>query len=71
VLLSHPERIMPGCITSYRILADDTLVLAEILENHQTRRILKLPAPVTASSISIQILSHGAAPPAIFEVRCY
>jgi len=71
VLLSHPERIMPGCITAYRILADDTQVLAEILENHQTRRALKLPKPVTASSISIQILSHGAAPPAIFEVRCY
>jgi hypothetical protein len=71
VLLSHPERVMPGCITSYRIVADANNVLAEVVGNHQTRRALKFPDPVTASSISIQILSHGAAPPAIFEVRCY
>jgi len=71
VLLTHPERVMPGCITSYRIVADDGNVLAEVLENHQTRRTLTLTDPVTTSNISIQILSHGEAPPAIFEVRCY
>jgi hypothetical protein len=71
VLLTHPERVMPGCVTSYRILADDGKVLAEVAENHQTRRILALASPIKTSSISIQILSHGDAPPAIFEVRCY
>jgi FAD dependent oxidoreductase len=71
VLLTHPERVMPGCITSYRIVADNGNVLAEVLENHQTRRTLALSTPVKTSNISIQILSHGEAPPAIFEVRCY
>jgi hypothetical protein len=71
VLLTHPERVMPGCITSYRIVADNGNVLAEVLENHQTRRTLTLSSPLKTSSISIQILSHGEAPPAIFEVRCY
>jgi hypothetical protein len=71
VLLTHPERVMPGCITSYRIVADNGNVLAEVLENHQTRRTLTLSNPVETSNISIQILSHGEAPPAIFEVRCY
>jgi hypothetical protein len=71
VLLTHPERVMPGCITSYRIVVDEEKILAEVSENHQTRRTLTLADPVTASNISIQILSHGEAPPAIFEVRCY
>jgi FAD dependent oxidoreductase len=71
VLLTHPERVMPGCITSYRIVSDEARVLAEITNNHQTRRTLTLPEAVTASSLSIQIVSHGEAPPAIFEVRCY
>jgi hypothetical protein len=71
VLLTHPERVMPGCITSYRVVADGNRILTEVSENHQTRRTLKLEEPVTTSTISIQILSHGNAPPAIFEVRCY
>jgi Protein of unknown function (DUF2950) len=52
-------------------VADNGNVVAEVLENHQTRRILTLPNPVKTSNISIQILAHGEAPPAIFEVRCY
>jgi hypothetical protein len=71
VLLSHPERIMPGCVTAFRIIADGEHVLAEISENHQTRRVVNLTEPVVTSRISIEILSHGEAPPAIFEVRCY
>jgi hypothetical protein len=71
VLLTHPERVMPGCITSYRIVADEDQMLAEVSGNHQTRRTLTLAQPITASKISIHILSHGEAPPAIFEVRCY
>jgi hypothetical protein len=71
VLLTHPERVMPGCVTSYRIVADEDRVLTEVSGNHQTRRTLTLAEPITASSIAVHILSHGEAPPAIFEVRCY
>jgi FAD dependent oxidoreductase len=71
VLLSHPERIMPGCITAFRLVADNGQTLAEISENHQTRRIVNLAEPITSSHLSIEVLAHGDAPPAIFEVRCY
>jgi hypothetical protein len=71
VLLSHPERIMPGCITAFRLVADDGKTLAEITGNHQTRRIVDLAEPITSSQLSIEVLAHGDAPPAIFEVRCY
>ncbi len=71
VLLSHPERIMPGCITAFRLVADNGRVLAEISDNHQTRRIVNLAEPVTSSQLSIEVLAHGDAPPAIFEIRCY
>lgn len=71
VLLSHPEQIMPGCITAFRVLAGDGKSLAEISGNHQTRRIVELAEPVSSSRISVEVLAHGDAPPAIFEVRCY
>jgi FAD dependent oxidoreductase len=71
VLLSHPERIMPGCITAFRLVADYGQTLAEIPDNHQTRRIVNLAKPVNLSHLSIEVLAHGDAPPAIFEVRCY
>ncbi len=71
VLMTHPERVMPGCITSFRILTDEGDMLAEVSENHQTRWSLHLDHPVLAQGISIEILAYGSAPPAIFEVRCY
>lgn len=71
VLLSHPERVMPGCITALRLFADDGQTLAQIAGNHQTRRTVYLEKPVTLSRLSIEVLAHGDAPPAIFEVRCY
>jgi hypothetical protein len=71
VLMTHPETVMPGCITAFRVITSEGKVLAEVSENHQTRFRLKLSEPVTTSGIRIDILAHGPAPAAIFEVRCY
>ncbi len=71
VLMTHPEHTMPGCVTAFRVVTREGLTLAEIAEHHQTRWTLRLPQPVATTGLSIQILGHGPAPPAIFEVRCY
>lgn len=70
VLLTHPERVMPGCITAFTVKTAEGQTLAQIKENHQTRWVLKLDAPVTTAGISIEVLAHGDAPPAIFSVMC-
>jgi hypothetical protein len=72
VLLSHPERIMPACITAFRVTTAEGDVLAHIAENHQTLWSLTLPKPVQTKGIQIEILAHGGdAPPAIFNVSCW
>lgn len=70
VLMGHPERVMPACVTAFELRAGDK-VLAHMEENHRTRYTLNLAEPVTTGEITITILSHGDAIPAIFEVRCY
>lgn len=71
VLLSHPERVMPGCITAFRVSTVEGRELAEVIENHQTRWRIILPKPVETRGLRIKILSHGEAPPAIFNVSCW
>ncbi|MGO4213734.1 hypothetical protein AB4043_23310, partial [Terriglobus sp. YAF25] len=71
VLMTHPERIMPGCIRAFRVSTAEGVRLAEVTENHQTQWTLDLPAPVTTSGLRIDVLEHGEAPPAIFNVSCF
>jgi FAD dependent oxidoreductase len=71
VLMGHPERVMPGCVTAFEIRCAKGDLLARVDDNHQTRCVLKLPAPVETSAITIAILRHGLALPAIFGIGCY
>lgn len=71
VLLSHPERVMPGCITAFTIKSDDGTVIAQMSDNHQTRWNLQFEAPIHTTSLTIEVLEHGDAPPAIFNVSCW
>jgi len=71
VLMGHPERVMPACVTEFEVCAAGTGVLAHVTENHQTRWSLRLEKPVVTKELSIAVLAHGPALPAIFEVRCY
>ncbi len=70
VLLGHPERVMPGCVTRFELRTAEGTVLASVAEHHQTHWRITLPEPVTTTSLDLVILDHGPAPPAIFEVRC-
>ncbi|MDE1178477.1 MAG: FAD-dependent oxidoreductase [Edaphobacter sp.] len=71
VLMGHPERVMPGCVTEFEVCAGAKGSVAHVVENHQTRWSLRLEKPVETSELSVVVLGHGSALPAIFEVRCY
>lgn len=71
VLMGHPERVMPACVTEFEVCAGGRGRVAHVMENHQTRWVLKLAQPVETSEVSVMVLAHGPALPAIFEVRCY
>jgi hypothetical protein len=71
VLMGHPERVMPACVTEFEVCAGAKGSVAHVTENHQTRWTLRLAEPVETSELSVVVLAHGSALPAIFEVRCY
>jgi hypothetical protein len=71
VLMGHPERVMPACVTEFEVCAGGKGQVAHVVENHQTRWVMKLEHPVDTSELSVIVLGHGPALPAIFEVRCY
>lgn len=49
-----------------------TRVIAEIIENHQTRRIIRLDTPVTTDCLELHVLAPSVdVPAALFAVRCY
>ena len=71
VLMGHPEHVMPGCATAFEVRDASGNVLASVTENHQTRFCLPLANAIETTAISVAILAHGPALPAIFDVRCY
>jgi hypothetical protein len=71
VLITHPERVMPGCVRAFRVSTAEGVTLAEVEEHHQTRWTLPLATPVTTVGLRIDILQRGAAPPAIFNISCF
>jgi len=71
VLFGQPERAMPFCVKHYRILDSSGRVIAERMNNHQTRNSLILDLPLTTDRLEIQLLERwGKIPAALFEVRC-
>jgi len=71
VLMGHPERVMPGCVTSFEVRGEGGELLGEVKENHQTRVRVRFAQAVVTRELSVILLSHGCALPAIYEVRCY
>lgn len=71
-LMGHPEAAMPFCVKRYRVLDAGGRVLAACEDNHQTRNTLTFEPPVETDCVQIELLeTHGRAPAALFEVRCY
>ncbi len=72
VLYGHPERASPFCVRHYRVRDGGGALLREVTDNHQTRNTLTFDPPIATDRLVVECLaSHGAAPAAIFEVRCY
>ena len=76
VLMGHPERVMPFCVSDLEIFyqaENQSLVsLAKIHENHHSQQRISLPSPISTKQLVISVKrSHGSTPPALFAVRCY
>jgi hypothetical protein len=77
VLMGHPERTMPFCVGHLKIAATPAgsavpQVIAEITDNHQTRRRVVLAEPVTTRCLELHPSAPSAlVPAALFAVRCY
>lgn len=50
----HPEAVMPTCVRVFSIMTADGKLLAEITDNHQTRRVIHLDS-VTTGALHIHI----------------
>ena len=72
VLQGHPEREMPFCVKSYRIFDALGRLLAQRTDNHQTRNVNVLDAPVSTNELRVELDAPASnVPAALFEIRCY
>lgn len=71
VLMTHPERTMPGCVQAFRVSTLEGETLAEVSGHHQTLWQLSFPSAVQTSGIRLEILEWGEAPPAIYNISCF
>lgn len=69
VLMGHPERVMPGCVTGFELHSAGG-VIAHVAEHHQTHWRMRLAEPLVTDRLELRLIRFGSAPPAIFEVRC-
>ncbi|NLS79592.1 MAG: FAD-dependent oxidoreductase [Chloroflexi bacterium] len=70
--LPHPESVMPFCVRHYRLRDDGGQIIAECMDNHQTRKEIALATPVHLTRLTVELLEgHGLIPAALFELRCY
>lgn len=71
VLWDHAERAAPFCVRHYIVRAGDRVV-AERTDNHQTHNIITFDEVIGTDDLSVEVVAtHGDAPAAVFDVRCY
>ena len=72
VLMGHPERKMPFCVSHAKLVDDAGQTVAELVDNHQTRWSVKLDQPIATKSLRLQVEHpsvHTAA--SVFRIRCF
>jgi hypothetical protein len=68
---SH-ESQAPGHSSAATLSHTAVKIIGEIVGNHQTRRVIRLEAPVTTTCLELQILVPSiSVPAALFAVRCF
>ncbi|MBB3208837.1 hypothetical protein FHS27_004670 [Rhodopirellula rubra] len=71
VLMGHPENVMPSCISTIRIRDEQGNVIAQRLDNHQTRCVFDIN-PIQTSRLQIEIeCASETYPASIFRVRVF
>lgn len=72
VLMQHPERTMPFCITDARLLDDTGRILAKMNDNYQSHWDVRLVHPVTTRKLRLEV-NHPASgcPAAVFRIRAF
>ncbi|MDR7114364.1 FAD-dependent oxidoreductase [Caulobacter sp. BE254] len=71
LLIRHPERAIPFCVSSYRLVADNDVELAFVRQNYRTRNVIRLDRPIQTRTLTLEIKQGNGAPPAVFAVRVY
>ena len=72
VLMGHPEEVSPFCIPQVRVRDEAGHCIAEIRDNHLTRRELTWSEPRQFRQLTLELTPPASgAPPALFAVRCY
>jgi hypothetical protein len=76
VLMGHPERAMPFCIsdlTAEAEMANGAFeTVASLSNNHQSRWTMFFSAPITTTCLKLRITGKPPhAPASLFAVRCY
>jgi hypothetical protein len=69
--LSHESQV-PSNSSAATLTHTAVKIIGEVVGNHQTRRIIRLEAPVTTACLELQILVPSiSVPAALFAVRCF
>lgn len=72
VLMGHPERVTPFCLSCFEWKDEEGKVIAAVRGNHQSRVSFELVNPVEARELKLCMKKASAnVPAALFEVRCF
>lgn len=72
VIYVHPETVMPFCVGNVSVLNCNNDVVAEIKDNHLSKRTILLEKPVHTQHLKIKLSGQNPnVPVSLFEVRCY
>jgi hypothetical protein len=69
---AHPNNQPTDQVSTTTLPHTTTQVIAEITQNHQTRRTIHLATPVTTTCLELQLLAPSLhVPAALFAIRCF
>jgi hypothetical protein len=71
VLMGHPERVMPFCVTAYQLRDANGAIVAENLNNHTSYHDLVFDPPLQTEALQLEILSVAGNTAGVLGVRCY
>lgn len=72
VLMGHPERVSPFCVTQVELYDGAGKHLSRLQDNHKTLHSIELESPVTTDSLILRVRKPSPSiPAALLACRCY